>query len=103
MYNYTSQWNRSHCFYSQDARGDGQHMLVKHGDMIGFYCPGDSVIPYDLDETAPTQAPFYAQPTETVAVGQSITMDSWMQAGCRQYSLTAIIVPGEYKLEIRVY
>ena len=86
------------CFYhttptSRFLPRFGKGMAVKKGDVIGFYCPGPLMLPYDVDESI-NQAPFFYQSATHPAKGDNIPMRTWQQPGTRKYSLNAFVRPG---------
>jgi len=71
---------------------------VEKGDVLGFYFPKQSIIPFDGHECHDNRGLYVRSPKrEEVVVGKTFKFSS-MQAGwnpCRQYSFSAVVIPDE--------
>ena len=77
---------------------------VKVGDVVGFYAPGESLVPYDVVGDGDGDGdgggggggqPFFLLPRKLPAVGETMVMEMLENAGRRDYSLNVTVVPGE--------
>lgn len=72
----------------------GKGIPVKKGDMIGFYCPSECMLQYDLD-TSEKQDPLFFQTQQGAPPpkqSSTLKLKKWTQDGTRKYSLNAFIV-----------
>ena len=76
-------------------------MEVKKGDTIGFHCDGMSMIPYDqfTDFDVDTYVYELSAPPE---VGTMYNMKTLTSRKNRQYSVSAVVRPGKYLLQLIV-
>lgn len=70
-------------------------LFLLTGDVIGFYCPKESILKYDLEEGS-EDLTFMTRLAEAPAVGQSVDMQYAPEQGRRSYSLNAYITVGQF-------
>ena len=72
-------------------------MNVNKGDFLGFYFPGQSIIPFDGSECTTTRSIYVSKPSKTsVKVGASFVFKEKEKGWnpCRTYAQVAIIKTG---------
>jgi len=77
-------------------------VAVETGDVLGFYFPGNSIIPFDGHECSNNPGLYVRSPTPASVTPGKTFKFSKMQRGwnpCRQYAFSARIIPGELTTE----